>query len=63
LLEQGIIEYSESPRCAQVLVTKNERHKGRMVIDYSQTISCFTELDAYPFLQIGQLLHEHAKYT
>jgi len=34
-----------------------------MVIDYSQTISCFTELDAYPFLQIGQLLHERAKYT
>jgi len=46
LLNQGISEHSESPWRAQVLVTKGERHKRRMVIDYSQTINRFTELDA-----------------
>ena len=47
LLEEGIIEPSGSPWRAQVLVTKNERHKKRMVIDYSQTINRYTHLDAY----------------
>ena len=47
LLTEGIIEPSESLWRAQVLVTKNERHKKRMVIDYSQTINRYTIKDAY----------------
>ena len=39
LLSEGIIEASTSPWRAQVLVTSNERHKRRMVIDYSRTIN------------------------
>ncbi|VDI18016.1 Hypothetical predicted protein [Mytilus galloprovincialis] len=52
LLTEGIIEPSMSPWRAQVLVTSNERHKKRLVIDYSQTLNRFTELDAYPFLTL-----------
>ena len=38
LLEEDIIEPSKSPWRAQVLVTSNENHKKRMVVDYSQLI-------------------------
>jgi len=54
LLAQGIIEPSRSPCLAQVLVTKDERHRRRMVIDYSRTINRFTALDAYPLPRIDQ---------
>jgi len=47
LLEAGIIEPS-SPWRAQVLVTKDERHKRRLVIDYSRTVNRFAYQDAYP---------------
>jgi len=35
LQSEGIIESSENPWRAQVLVIKDERHKRRMVVDYS----------------------------
>ena len=38
LLKEGIIEPSNSPWRAQVVVTRNKNHKERMVINYSQTI-------------------------
>ena len=38
LLKEGIIEPSLSPWRAQVFVTKDENHKKRLAIDYSQTI-------------------------
>ena len=62
LLTEGIIEPSMSPWSAQVLVTSNERHKKRLVIDYSQTINRYTELDAYPFPNINQMVSDIAKY-
>ncbi|VDI28094.1 Hypothetical predicted protein [Mytilus galloprovincialis] len=62
LLTEGIIEPSISPWRAQVLVTSNERHKKRLIIDYSQTINRFTELDAYPFSNINQMVSDIAKY-
>ena len=37
LLKEGVIEPSNSSWRAQVLITKDERRKKRMVIDYSQT--------------------------
>ena len=61
LLSKGIIEPSKSPWRAQVLVTKNERHKRRMVIDYSQTINRYTYLDAYPLPRIDEQAHELAQ--
>ena len=54
LLNDGVIEPSYSPWRAQVLVTKDERHKRRMVIDYSQTVHRYTLLDAYPLPNIGE---------
>ena len=51
LLREGIIEPSNFPWRAQVLVTTNENHRKRMVIDYSETIDLCTQLDAYPFLK------------
>ena len=61
-LKQGIIEPSKSPWCAQVVVTKDENHRKRMVIDYSQTINKFTLLDAFPLPRINDLLNEMAQY-
>lgn len=62
LLKNGIISESQSPWRAQVLVTKDERHKRRMVVDYSRTINRFIQLDAYPFPRIHELVHTLARY-
>ena len=62
LLREGIIEESQSPWRAQVLVTSDERHKKRMVVDYSRTINRYTLLDAYPIPRIDELVHKLAKY-
>ena len=62
LLNEGIIEQSVSPWRAQVLVTSNENHKKRMVIDYSDTINMFTELDAYPMPNIIKMINDISKY-
>jgi len=56
LLRERIIEPSNSPWRAQVVVTRNENHK-RMVIDYSQTINHFTFLDAYPLTRIDDTIN------
>lgn len=62
MLQNDIIEPSKSPWRAQVLVTTNERHKKRMVIDYSQTVNKFTYLDAYPQKNISELIETVSKY-
>ena len=62
LLREGMIKESQSPWKAQVLVTKDERHKRRMIVDYSRTINRFTLLDAYPIPRIHDLVHKMAKY-
>ena len=49
---------------AQVLLTKEtERHKKCMVVDYSQTISCNTEVDAYPLPRIDDMVSKISKYS
>ena len=60
MLSEGIIEPSNSPWRAQVVVTKNERHKKRLVIDYSQTINRFTTLHAYPLPRIDEIVNRIA---
>ena len=62
LLEDDVIEPAQSPWRAQVLVTSNENHKKRMVVDYSQTINRYTELDAYPSKRIDELVERLAQY-
>ena len=61
LLKEGIIEPSLSPWRAQVLVTKDKRHKRRMVVDYSQTINRYTFLDAYPLPKIDEIIAQITK--
>ena len=61
ILLEGIIEPSHSSWRSQVLITKDENHKKRVVIDYSQTVNRFTHLDAYPFPRIDELINEIAK--
>ena len=63
MLKEGIIEPSISPWRAQVLVTSNENHKKRMVVDYSDTINRFTELDAYPMPNINKMVDDIAQYN
>ena len=61
LLTEGIIEASNSPWRAQVVVVKSgEKH--RMVIDYSQTINRYTLLDAYPLPRISDMVNQIAQY-
>ena len=62
MLSEGIIEPSSSPWRAQVVITKNERHKKRLVIDYSQTINRFTTLNAYPLPRIDETVNRIAQY-
>ena len=64
LLKAGLIQRSDSPWRAQVLVVKDklQRHKKRMCIDYSQTINLFTELDAYPLPRIDDVINKLAQY-
>jgi len=45
LLQEGIIEPSNSPWRAQVVVTKAENYRKRLAIDYAETINRFTLLD------------------
>jgi len=63
LLAEGIIEPSVSPWRAQVVVTKNETYKRRMVIDYSQTVNRFTLLDAYPLPRIDDEIAQHKYFS
>uniref|UniRef100_UPI00358F56FA uncharacterized protein n=1 Tax=Myxine glutinosa TaxID=7769 RepID=UPI00358F56FA len=63
LLKDGIIEPSRSPWRAQVLVVRSEAHRRCMVIDYSQTINRFTQLDAYPLPGMDALVRQVAQYS
>ena len=56
-LKEGIIEPSNSPWRAQLVLTRNEDHKKRLVIDYSQTVNRFTMLDAYPLQRIDDAVN------
>ena len=59
----GIIRPSVSPWRAQAFVTKEDGiHKRRMVIDYSETINLYTELDAYPMPNVLKMVQEISQY-
>ena len=62
LLSEGIIELSSSPWRAQVVATRNERHKKRLVIDFSQTINKFTYLDAYRLPNLNETVNTIDQY-
>ena len=62
LLKEGIIEPSQSPWRAQVVVTKDENHKKCLTIDYSQTVNRFTQLDAFPLPRISDTINEITQY-
>ena len=59
---EDIIEQSNSPWRAQVLVTTNDRQKKRLVVDYSQTINIYTELDAYPLPRIDEMVEKISSF-
>ncbi len=61
MIKDGIVEPSSSPWRAQCVVTKEENHKKRLVIDYSQTINRFTELDAYPVPRMDDFINNNCK--
>ena len=62
LIEEGIIKPSDSPRRDQVVVTKDENHKKRLAIDYSQTINRLTLVDAFPLPRMRDLVNNIAQY-
>ena len=61
LLKEGIIQDSNSPWRAQIVVAKQPK-KWRMCIDYSQTVNLFSQEDAYPMTQIDEMVSSLAKY-
>jgi len=61
LLAQDIIEHSRSPWRAQVLVVRGDTKKDRTVVDYSQTVNRFTQLDAYPLPNIEEVVNNVAQ--
>ena len=64
LLREGLIESSNSPWQAQLLVVTQENHKKCMVIDYSQTVvNKYTLLDAYPLPRMQDMVQKIAKYN
>ena len=62
LLQEGVIEKSNSPWRAQPFVTGGGNQKRRMVVDYSETINQFTLLDAYPLPNMNDLINKIAEY-
>ena len=62
LYKEGIIEPSTSPWRSQVVVTKRERQKKCLAIDYNETINRFTQLDVYPFPKDDEIINKIAKY-
>jgi hypothetical protein len=63
LLEEGIIEPSNSPWHAQAFAVKRDNHKTRMVIDHSQSKNRFAMLDTYPFPRIEEVIAHVSKYN
>ena len=63
MLAEGVIEPSISLWRAQVLVTSSENHKKRLVVDYSDTINRFTQLDAYPMPNMAKMVDDIAQYN
>ena len=61
VVEAGIIESNNSPRRPQELVV-NEKSKRRMVVDYSERINKYTQLDVYPLTKINEVVDSIAKY-
>ena len=61
LLQEQIIEPSNSPWRAQVVVSR-QRSKPRLVVDYSETINKFTYLDAFPLPNIEDLVNDYKYY-
>ncbi|GFS55176.1 retrovirus-related Pol polyprotein from transposon opus [Trichonephila clavipes] len=61
LLQEGVIEPSNSPWRAQAFVIRGENHKPRMVVDYFQTINKYTLLDAYPLPKIEEVILKISK--
>ena len=62
LLSEDLIEKSNSPWRAQPFVITPENHRKRLVIDYSQTINKFTQLDAYPLPLTQDVVNNVAQY-
>ena len=62
LLQEGIIEKSNSPWRAQVYVAGGGNQKRRLTIDYSETINRYTFLDAYPIPRIDEMVNNIAQY-
>ena len=63
LKKEGIVEPSDSPWRAQVLVTTNPASgKRRMVVDYSRTINKYTHQDAYPLPRIDEMALQVSRY-
>ncbi|GFT37457.1 retrovirus-related Pol polyprotein from transposon opus [Trichonephila clavipes] len=55
LLQEGVIEPSNSPWRAEAFVIRGENHKPRMVVDYSQTIN------KYPLPKIEEVILKISK--
>jgi len=64
LLQDGLIQTSNSPWQAQpYVVTDESTKKERLCVDYSQTIKEFTLLDGYPLPCMRDMVDRVAQYN
>ena len=65
LLNEDVIEHSNSPWRAQVVIARNEFnwHRKRLCIDYASTVNIYTNMDAYPLPKIESMVNTLASYT
>ena len=62
VLSEGIIKPSTSLWWIPVVVTKDDNHRKRHVIECSQTINEITQLDAYPVPNMDDFINKIAQY-
>ena len=63
LFSEVITERSNSPWCAEVVVTTNENRKKRMCIDYSQNENKLILLDGYPLPRMQDVNNKVSQYN
>ena len=62
LLSKDLIEQSNSQWQAQPFMITPENHRKRLVIDYSQTINKFAQLDGYLLSLMQNVVNNVAQY-
>ena len=63
MIDSGSISTFINKNAAEKMkLLSHENHKKRLVVDYSDTINVYTELDAYPMPNISNMINKISQY-